>query len=133
MYANHHPNLKLREIYRRRTTLPHDPDSDQHIMVWLFRVLVSQPKNSAQPVFALADNEALVDTYKAITVLWTHYITQRTTAVISENVGSEETHSFRLRVHRKHTNIIQQYLQHIRREAAEMEKKGRELLVQFLY
>ena len=92
-------------------------------------MLVSQPKNSAQPVFALADNEALADAYKGVTVLWTHYITQRTAAVISESAGSEETHCFRLRVHRKHTNIVPQYLHHIRREAAEMEKKDRELLV----
>ena len=62
-------------------------------------------------------------------MLWTHYITTRTAAVITETAGSEDTHSFRLRVHRKHAYIIQQYLQHIRKEAAEMEKKGRELLV----
>ena len=77
----------------------------------------------------MADNEALADAYKGVTVLWTHYITQRTAAVISESAGSEETHCFRLRVHRKHTNIVPQYLHHIRREAAEMEKKDRELLV----
>ena len=94
------------------------------------RVLVSQPKNSAQPVFTLADNEALIDHYKGVSFLWTHYVTQRTAAVISESAAvSEDTHSFRLRVHHKHNAIIPQYLQYVRKQAAEMEKKGRELLV----
>ena len=96
------------------------------------RILVSQPKNSAQPVFALADNEALTDTYMGITLLWTHYVQQRSTNVISyDQTASEDIHSFRLRVHHKRKHIIEQYLQHVRQEAAVMEKKGRELLVSF--
>lgn len=94
------------------------------------RILVSQPKNSAQPVFALADNEALTDMYMGITLLWTHYVQQRSTNVISyDQTASEDIHSFRLRVHHKRKHIIEQYLQHVRKEAAVMEKKGRELLV----
>ncbi len=95
-----------------------------------FRVLVSQPKNSAQPVFALADNEALTDKYMGIAMLWTHYISQRTAPIISENQSaSEDIHSFRLRVHNKHKQVVEQYLKYVRQEADVIEKKGRELLV----
>ena len=95
---------------------------------------MSQPKNSAQPVFALADNEALTDTYMGIAMLWTHYISQRTAPVISENQSaSEDIHSFRLRVHNKHKHIVEQYLQHVRQEADTIEKKGRELLVSAIH
>ena len=94
---------------------------------------MSQPKNSAQPVFALADNEALTDKYMNISMLWTHYISQRSTTVISENQSaSEELHSFRLRVHHKHSYIVPQYLEHVRREADAIEKGNRELLVSTL-
>lgn len=91
---------------------------------------MSQPKNSAQPVFALADNEALTDKYMGIAMLWTHYISQRTAPIISENQSaSEDIHSFRLRVHNKHKRVVEQYLKYVRQEADIIEKKGRELLV----
>lgn len=106
----------------------HSPSQFEHCSYC--RVLVSQPKNSAHPVFALADNEALSDMYMGISMLWTHYISQRSTAVISENsTTSEDIHSFRLRVHHKHQHMVQQYLEHVRKEAEVIEKKGRELLV----
>lgn len=95
------------------------------------RVLVSQPKNSAHPVFALADNEALIDSYMGIPMLWTHFVSQRSTAVLSfeSSTVSEDIHSFRLRVHNKHQHMLQQYLAHVRKQADIIEKKGKELLV----
>lgn len=96
-----------------------------------YRILVSHSKNSAQPVFALADNEALTDRYKGVAMMWTHYIQQRSTNVIYETSASEDIHSFRLRVHHKKKHLVQQYLQQVRKQAEQIEKQGRELLVRW--
>ena len=94
------------------------------------RVLVSQPKNASSPVYALADNEAFSDHFEGISFHWVHFVIQRSGTIVAvDSSVVEETRSFQLKVLARHQHIVQKYVSHIIKRAAELEQLNRELLV----
>ncbi len=94
------------------------------------RVLISQPKNSASPVYALADNEDFIDVYEGVSFNWVHFVNQRQGTIVAvDSSVAEEIRSFQLKVLAKHQHLIPKYISHIIKRAAELEQLNRELLV----
>ncbi|KAK9842389.1 hypothetical protein WJX84_008256 [Apatococcus fuscideae] len=94
------------------------------------RVLVSQPKNASSPVYALADNEAFIDDFEGVKFHWVHFVNQRSGTIVAvDSSVVEETRSFQLKVLAKHQHIVQKYVGHIIKRAAELEQLNRELLI----
>lgn len=94
------------------------------------RVLVSQPKNASSPVYALADNEAFVDDFEGVSFYWVHFVNQRSGTIVAvDSSVVEETRSFQLKMLARHQHIVQKYVSHIIKRAAELEQLNRELLV----
>lgn len=94
------------------------------------RLSLTRGLNSSAITFGLSNNDRLIDTYKGVTVLWEHIVTQRQSQTFSWRPLPEEKRGFTLRVKKKDKAIILgSYLDFVMDKANEIRRNNQDRLL----
>ncbi|KAJ8767479.1 hypothetical protein K2173_017523 [Erythroxylum novogranatense] len=95
------------------------------------RLSLTRALNSSAITFGLTNNDTILDTFKGVTVLWEHVVTQRQAQTFSWRPLPDEKRGFTLRIKKKHKNLIlDSYLDYIMEKANDIRRKNQD---RFLY
>lgn len=94
------------------------------------RLSLTRGLNSSAITFGLSNNDRLIDSYKGVTVLWEHIVTQRQSQTFSWRPLPEEKRGFTLRVKKKDKAIILgSYLDFVMDKANEIRRNNQDRLL----
>uniref|UniRef100_A0A1J3JQR8 Putative mitochondrial chaperone BCS1-B n=1 Tax=Noccaea caerulescens TaxID=107243 RepID=A0A1J3JQR8_NOCCA len=94
------------------------------------RLSLTRAINSSSITFGLSNNDSIVDTFNAVTVVWEHIVTQRQTQTFAWRPMPEEKRGFTLRIKKKDKNLIlDSYLDYIMERASEIRRKNQDRLL----
>ncbi|KAL1202902.1 AAA-ATPase [Cardamine amara subsp. amara] len=94
------------------------------------RLSLTRAVNSSAITFGLSNNDSIVDTFNAVTVVWEHIVTQRQTQTFAWRAMPEEKRGFTLRIKKKDKNLIlNSYLDYIMEKANEIRRKNQDRLL----
>lgn len=94
------------------------------------RLSLTRGLNSSAITFGLSNNDRLIDSYKGLTVLWEHVVSQRQTQTFSWRPLPEEKRGFTLRVKKKDKAVILgSYLDFVMDKANEIRRNNQDRLL----
>ncbi|CAI9098516.1 OLC1v1035180C1 [Oldenlandia corymbosa var. corymbosa] len=94
------------------------------------RLSLTRGLNSSAITFGLSNNDRLFDSFKGVTVLWEHIVTQRQAQTFSWRPLPEEKRGFTLRVKKKDKAVILgSYLDFVMEKAVEIRRNNQDRLL----